>query len=279
MAMTDRSIVTGVFTDDAQAQQAMSDLQNAGFSDDQIRYSVHKGGSGILDSLTGLGLGEDEANFYNSEFMNGRTVVTVKTDDRQQEAMDILRRYGGYDFSSRGQTAGTAYTGTTGQAADTTYQTAGSTYAQTQAPQTGYTDQGEQKVQLREEQLTANKERVQAGEVGIRKDVVSEEKTLNVPVSHEEAYIERHPVDQAVPADTPIGEQGETYRVPVTEERVNVEKQPVVKEEIGIGKRTAQENQQVSDTVRREEACIERAGDVNVQGNDTVDDSSTRYNQ
>lgn len=287
MAMTDRSIVAGVFTDESQAQQAMAELQNAGFSNDQIRYSVHKGGSGILDSLMGLGFGQDEANFYNKEFMNGRTVVTVKTNDRQQQALDILRRYGGYDFKSQSQRAGTAdtdtgYTAQTAQSTGIAYntaQTSGATYTQAQAPQTGYTDQGGQKVQLREEELRANKEHVQAGEVGIRKDVVSEEKTLNVPVNREEVYIERHPVDQPVPADTPIGDQGETYRVPVTEERVNVEKQAVVREEIGLGKRAVQENQQVTDTVRREEARLDRSGDVNVQGDNGVDNTSTSYNQ
>src|SRR5947209_6493238 len=106
MTMTDRSLVAGIFQDETQAQQAMADLQNAGFSTDQIRYSVHRGGSGILDSLLGLGLGNDEANYYNNEFMAGRTVVTVKTNDRQQEAYDILHRYNAYDWNSRsGQAA------------------------------------------------------------------------------------------------------------------------------------------------------------------------------
>lgn len=267
MTMTDRSIVAGVFTDESQAQQAMADLQNAGFSDDQIRYSVHKGGSGILDSLMGLGLGQDEANFYNNEFMNGRTVVTVKTNDRQQEVYQILQRYGAYDASRQGQTSDTASANTP--------QTTGTA----QAPQTNYTNQTDQKVQLKEEQLTASKERVQAGEVGIHKDVVSEEKTINVPVNREEVYIERHPVDQPVVADTPISGQDETYRVPVSQEQVNVDKQTVVREEIGLGKRTVQDNQQVTDTVSHEEARIDRSGDVNVQGDNVVDDSSTRYNQ
>jgi uncharacterized protein (TIGR02271 family) len=305
MAMTDRSIVAGVFTDDSQAQQAIRDLQNAGFTDDQIRYSVHRGGSGITDSLKDLGLNDDEANFYNSEFMNGRTIVTVMSNDRQQEAAQILQNYGAYDFNSRGQTAGTAYANTADTAAtytqgvpqtgytttdqtyaqtqaapQTGYTTTDQTYAQTQAaPQTGYADQGEQKVQLREEQLQATKERVQAGEVGIRKEVVEEQKTLNVPVSREEVYIERNPVNQPVPADTPIGDQGETYRVPVSEERVDVQKQPYVREEIGIGKRVVQDTQQVSDTVRREEAHIDRTGDVNVQGDNVVDTTAPDYNQ
>ncbi|GAC1379333.1 MAG: YsnF/AvaK domain-containing protein [Ktedonobacteraceae bacterium] len=271
MTMSDRSIIAGVFTDESQAQQAMADLQNAGFSDDQIRYSVHKGGSGILDSLMGLGLGQDEANFYNNEFMNGRTVVTVKTNDRQQEVYQILQRYGAYDASRQGQTSDTAYANTA--------QTTGTADTQTPVPQTDYTNQTDQKVQLKEEQLNASKESVQAGEVGIHKDVVSEEKTINVPVNREEVYIERHSVDQPVAADTPISGQDEAYRVPVSQEQVNVDKQTVVREEIGLGKRTVQDNQQVTDTVRHEEARIDRSGDVNVQSDNVVDDSSTRYNQ
>ena len=97
-------------------------------------------------------------------------------------------------------------------------------------------------------------------------------------MNREEVYIERHPASGEVPADRPIGEQSETYRVPVSEERVDVEKQPVVREELGIGKRTTQDTEQVKDTVRREEAHVERTGDVNVQG-DNVDTTSTDYNQ
>lgn len=246
MSTTNRSsIVAGVFSDDAQAQQAMADLQNAGFTSDQIRYSVHKGGNGILDSLAGLGLPQNEASFYNDEFLAGRTVVTVNTNDRQQEAYDLLMRNGAYDANSR-----------MGRTANTTDQT----------DQTNYDTTGAQKIQLREEQLTATKQQVQAGEVGIHKDVVSEEKTMNVPVNREEVYIERTPVTDATPSNTPIG-QDEHIRVPVSEEQVNVSKQPVVKEEINIGKRVVQENQQVSDTVQREEARIDNTGDVNVQGN------------
>src|SRR2546421_7947679 len=117
MATTNRSVIMGVFTDNAQAQQAMDDLQRAGFGPDQIRYSVRKSGTGITNSLENLGLPEQEASFYNQEFEEGRTVVMVNTADRQQEAYDILRRNGGYDFNSRAaQTTGTGVkqTGTEG---------------------------------------------------------------------------------------------------------------------------------------------------------------------
>ena len=263
MTTTNRSIVAGVFSNETNAQQAMSDLQNAGFTNDQIRYSVHQGGSGILDSLQNLGFGQDEANYYNNEFLAGRTVVTVKSQDSRDEAYDILMRNGAYDMNSAGNNASTTQTTNTDQ------------YAQADS-----NAMAGQKVQLHEEQLQATKERVQSGEVNIRKNVVSEEQTINVPVSREEVYVERHAVNSPVPSDTPIGQEEEITRIPVSEEQVQVTKQPVVTEEINVGKRVVQGNQPVTDTVRHEEARIENQGNVNVTGdNSSTIDNTTSSNQ
>jgi uncharacterized protein (TIGR02271 family) len=119
-------------------------------------------------------------------------------------------------------------------------------------------------MQLREEELQARKTSVEAGQVHLGKDIVEEERTLEVPVSREEVFVERHPVDRQ-PSDRPISESdSETIRVPVTEEHVEVEKQPVVYEEVGVGKRVTQETRQVSDTVRREELRVDNDGDVDI---------------
>ena len=117
-------------------------------------------------------------------------------------------------------------------------------------------------VELREEELQARTQPVQAGEVEIRKDVVTEQRTMEVPVTREEVEIERRPADRR-PADRPIGE-GESISVPVREEQVTVEKQPVVREEIDVGKRQVQDTEQVSGTVRREVADIDREGRIDV---------------
>jgi len=117
-------------------------------------------------------------------------------------------------------------------------------------------------MQLREEELHARTTQVEKGRVHLGKDVVEEERTLEVPVTREEVYVERHPVDRR-PTDQPISETDtQTIRVPVNEERVEVEKQPVVYEEVGVGKRVTQDTRQVSDTVRREELRTDKEGDV-----------------
>jgi uncharacterized protein (TIGR02271 family) len=120
-------------------------------------------------------------------------------------------------------------------------------------------------VELREEELRARKEQVETGHVQIGKEVVEEQRTLEVPVTREEVTIDRRPVDRQ-PSDAPIGSDTETIRVPVREERVEVEKTPVVYEEVGVGKRQVTETQQVTDTVRREEARIGQTGGANASG-------------
>ena len=67
---------------------------------------------GILGALIGMGVPEDEARYYESEFTAGRMLVTVKADGRFNEARDILYRFGAYDVDHR--------TGTVGVGAGTT---------------------------------------------------------------------------------------------------------------------------------------------------------------
>ena len=265
-------LVVAVFDDRAQAEQAVNELENAGFSNDQIRFAGHGASTGgILDSLKSLftgqdtgsvyndlvsmGMPQDDASYFQQEYEAGRSIVTVLAGERMQEATAILARYGGYSANRRS-------TQTTGSAQTTDYaQTAGTAG-------TGYETgtEGQQNLKLHEEQLRAQKQPMETGEARLRKDVVCEQKSIDVPVTREEVYLERRP-GSGQPADQPISE-GETYRVPVREEQVTVEKQPYVREEVAMGKRPVQETKQVSDTVRREEARVERAGEVNLQGSD-----------
>lgn len=113
-------------------------------------------------------------------------------------------------------------------------------------------------VRLREEQLDIVKERVQVGELQVRKEVVEEQRTVQVPLLREEVYVERRPVMDGKVDGTPFTGD-EIIRIPIIEERVEVMKRPVVVEEVIIGKRKIQETKQVQDRIKKEEARIERA--------------------
>lgn len=119
----------------------------------------------------------------------------------------------------------------------------------------------EEHLRLHEEKLNVDKERYQAGEVNVSKHIVEETQTVEVPVTREEVYIER----RAVTEETAAGEvfdDGENIHIPVMEERVEVTKRPVVSEEIVVGKREVHDTETVNETVRREEADIDRTDAV-----------------
>ncbi|WP_262380980.1 YsnF/AvaK domain-containing protein [Bacillus infantis] len=131
------------------------------------------------------------------------------------------------------------------------------------------TDQ--QRLRLREERLQVDKERVQTGEVHVEKDVVEEERSVDVNVSHDEVYVERRKVDgQAVDGDTgPIVDDNDDIRIPITEERLEVTKKPVVTEELVVGKRKVEDTETVRDTVKREEAHVDGADDYDEDDRDS----------
>lgn len=49
---------------------------------------------GLLGSLADVGMSEDEARYFESGFRTGSTLVTVKSTDRLNEAVEILARHG-----------------------------------------------------------------------------------------------------------------------------------------------------------------------------------------
>jgi uncharacterized protein (TIGR02271 family) len=187
---------------------------------------------GLAGALIGMGIPEEEAQYYERGFRAGGILVTVDAGARKAEARRILRNAGG-DFGP----ATEGYSRIEGE--------------------------DRESIELREEELRASKERVKAGEVRVRKEVVTDKKTIDVPVTREEVVVERRP-GSGRPASGDIGKDDEV-RVSLTEEKVRVEKTPVVKEEITLGKRQVHETERVKDTVRREEARIEESGEPRVR--------------
>lgn len=118
------------------------------------------------------------------------------------------------------------------------------------------------KLLLREEELDIAKDRVQVGEVNLRKEIVEEQKVVDVPVSHEEVVIERRALNNEV-SDTPIGDE-ETIHIPVSAEKVEVGKHTVVTGEVAAYKKEVAETEEIVENLKREEARIETEGDPNI---------------
>lgn len=120
----------------------------------------------------------------------------------------------------------------------------------------------EDKIRLHEERLRVNKERVQSGEIGLNKHVVTETQEIEVPVEKERVTIERHAVEGDAEDGYNFSETDEEIRIPIHEERVTVEKDAVVTEEVEINRENITENQKVSDQVRKEKLDVVENGDV-----------------
>jgi hypothetical protein len=56
---------------------------------------------GILGAMSGLGLSEDEARFYERHFSEGRAIVAIRPGARVADAAEILARHGGRHIYSQ----------------------------------------------------------------------------------------------------------------------------------------------------------------------------------
>ncbi|WP_201616817.1 DUF2382 domain-containing protein [Psychrobacter urativorans] len=119
-------------------------------------------------------------------------------------------------------------------------------------------------LELLEERLTVNKDRIVAGLVKVGKHVVTEERNVDVDLEEEHANIERTNVDR--PTDRRIGDAdvngNETIEVELEAERARVGKETYVAEEVSVGKTTERRTETVAETIQREELDIDRDGNV-----------------
>jgi uncharacterized protein (TIGR02271 family) len=117
-----------------------------------------------------------------------------------------------------------------------------------------------------DEAMTRSEERLNVGtrteEVGrarLRKYVVTENVTETVPVSREEVRVEREPITDANAGDAlegPAISEAE-HEVTLTAERPVVEKEAVPVERVRLDKETVTDQEQVSETVRKEEIDVD----------------------
>jgi len=241
---------SGSDTDDTSFWQKVKDFFS-GESDESEHHSDFR------DATGHMGWSDERYGYYEEGIASGGALVTV-TGNRIEEARRILQENGG-------ELRDSGFEATTSTPRSTVTEMSGN--RNTTPINRTTADAAERRIQLRGEMLRTYKDRVQRGEVRLRKEVVTENRSVEVPVTHEELVVER----TAGTGQTATGEigTGEEIRVPLSEERVRVEKQPVVTEEVRVGKRQVQGSKQVSDQVRHEELRVDKEGEVNTDKIDT----------
>ncbi len=213
-------------------------------------------------SLTGAGIPSHRAAYLTRSLEPGGAIVTVHDANRSGEAERILSANHAqvrYEDIGPNEVVTNDVVGTDAAEVDAAASTG------REITDTGYADRrpvdaanrGGERVQLFGEVLRVHKERINRGEVRVRKDVITENQTIEVPVIREELVLERVAVPGNTPAPSANIGRGQEIRVPLSEEKVRLEKQPVLREEVNVGKREVQDVERVSGDVRREELRVD----------------------
>jgi uncharacterized protein (TIGR02271 family) len=110
-----------------------------------------------------------------------------------------------------------------------------------------------------EENLRVGTERVEAGRARLRKFVVTEQQSVQVPVSHEEIRVEREPITDANRDAALAGGQisDEEHEVVLTAQRPVVTTEAVPVERVRLGTETVTDQETVTGEVRKEQIEVD----------------------
>jgi uncharacterized protein (TIGR02271 family) len=233
------------------------------------------------EELKSLFVPDEDRHTYAEGLRRGSYLLTAQVPaGLEDQVYDVLEDSGAVDLDARtsewqasgwkgygteGVAGGTAYsesgiattgTGTAFAATDQRATTARSGAAV--AGSTGARDvtEGEESVQLMEEQLRVGKREVGRGSVRVRSYVVEQPVEEQVDLRQERVTIERRPVNRELqPGDAAFVER--TIEAVERGEEVVVAKSARVVEEIGLRKDVERETETIRDTVRRQEVEVE----------------------
>lgn len=243
--------VIGFFDNSSEAQSAIQELLNNGFSRDHIDISnvsatdtsstassdtVDNVGDSISNFFSSLFDSSDEANRYSEVARHSDSIVTVhaQSNEEAQRAAAILDRFGTVDVDQR-------------------Y----SQYATSANTQTTNADRENMSVPVIEEQLQVGKQVVETGGARLRSRIIERPVEETLRLRNERVRVERTPVNRpANAADFNTFQEG-TIEISERAEVPVVAKEARVVEEVSIGKDVEERTETVSDTVRRTDVEVE----------------------
>jgi len=290
--------VIGMFDNATEAQRAVQELLNQGFSQSDIDISNQNtdatptSTADTDDDNDGIGgffrslFGDDDADRYTQVARRSGSIVTVYTQTREEaeRAADLLDDYGAVDVDERAAQYGystrtdasTSMTdanatmaGANTNMTDATMADANATMTdanttRTDADTTGTT------IPIIEENLAVGKREVETGGARVRSRIIERPVEERLRLRQERVYVNRTPVDRpATEADFNRFREGE---MEVTEhgEVPVVSKEARVVEEVSLGKEVEEREETIRDTVRSTEVDVE-----NLRKADTTDEYGT----
>ena len=225
---------------------------------------------GLIGGLTHIGVPKEQAEYYAEGVRRGGTLVTVDaSDDKAQQAVDIMNGNNAVDIETRGAAyrsggyAGYDESVSPYATEDITrerdlYRTVNTGIMNT-GPSTNA--QGDTVIPIVEEELAVGKRQVQSGGARIHTYVTERPVDASVTLREERVTVDRRPVDRAVTgADMAFGEK--SFDVTEMSEEAVVGKTARVVEEVVVGKTATERTETVTDTVRRTDVEVEDLTDT-----------------
>lgn len=239
--------VVGLFNSQNEAQAALSELQNAGFSQQNVTM-VSQPNPRLSQMLTSVGIPQQDAQLYAQGVQNGNPLIVLQAlpDNQAENAADILDRHNIIDISSMMGTSSQSMTSNTSM--------------QTGTRNFGTYQGGEAVIPIIEEEIQVGKRQVESG--GVRVNTRVEEIPVNEQVTLRDEHVDIHrkPVDRPASSADFDALQGGTIEVRETDEEAIVSKQARVVEEVHVKKEVGQRVETIQDTVRRTDVDVNQLG-------------------
>ena len=204
------------------AQQLIDELIEAGFKDQDVEI-LDGDEATLVAEIVERGFGQGDARDYAEAVNRGKSLVAARApEDKVERVAAIMERY----ETSTGESS----------------------------PQ----EQGET-VQEIEEELSVGKRKVASGGVRVTTSVSETPVEETVTLREEEVEVERRPADRKLkPEEAEAAFQDKTVEMLGTSEELEVSKEARVVGEVSLGKRVAEQEETVKDTVRRSQVEIEK---------------------
>lgn len=246
MSMT----VVGLYRTEEDVRRVMDDLARNDFPRSGITRH-DDANAGLERWLEAQGVPEREAEEYVEGVRNGGHLIALEASDaRSDDAVAIMRRHEHDMDAGAAGTMGATGMGATGAAARTT----------TDDARMRGDVEGEERVEVVEEELEVGKRQVERGGVNVRTYVSERPVEEDVQLRDETVHVERHAVDRpASAADADAAFREREISMTETDEEAVTSKRARVIEEIVLSKDVETRTETVRDTVRRTDVDIEGA--------------------
>lgn len=255
--------IVGLYDDRTTAHKVVSDLEDAGFGEDHLRFASHEEGEATrydidanndasAEGLGRYGISDEESRFYSEGVRRGGSIVIARVHDSDVErAVDIMARHNPVRFEDRQETYLAGYNADADRYDND----------QMMENRQQFADQRQQRLQEIEEHLKVGKREVVRGGVRVHQYVDTDVVEETLRLRDEEVRVDRTNVNRTLsPQEADAAFQEKEIELVERDEEAVVSKEAVVTGEVTVGKEAHVREETVGGEVRKTRVEVEQLG-------------------